>query len=105
MRSGDPANVTRTPRLSSASATASDGTTCPAVPPAAIRHRNSRPCSIPGRDVKEDAHGKERDHEAGAAVRDEWKRNPRERRQPENRSEVDHGLAADQSDEARREPF
>src|SRR5919204_589508 len=56
MRSGDPANVTCTPRRWSASATASDGATCPAVPPAAIRHRSCRPFSTAG-DVKEDADG------------------------------------------------
>ena len=56
-RSGDPANVTLTPRSRSASAIASDGRTCPAVPPAAIRHRSSSDCdcALIGGDVKEDA--------------------------------------------------
>src|SRR4051794_672622 len=64
IRSGEPANVTRTPRAVSASATASDGRTCPAVPPAAIRQlRLLDGCDegMVDRDVKEDADGGEQD--------------------------------------------
>src|SRR5262249_56573463 len=93
MRSGDPANVTCTPRRCSASATASDGATCPAVPPAAIRHRSCRTCSTPG-DVKEDTDGEQRDDEAGAAVGDQRQWDPGERRKPEHGREVDHCLPA-----------
>ena len=56
-------------------------------------------------DVKEDPDGHERDHEARAAVRDERQRHARQRREPENRGEVDHGLAADERDEPRGEPL
>src|SRR5881392_1953606 len=79
-RSGDPANVTLTPRARSSSATASAGRTCPAVPPAAIRHRSSLLSRMANGDVKEHAHGRELDDEARAAVGDERKRDPRERR-------------------------
>src|SRR6266545_5300432 len=99
IRSGDPANVTSAPRLSSASATASDGTTCPAVPPAAIRHRTSRLGSIPAGDVKQDAHGQERYDQARAPVRDERKRDSRQRGESEHRAEIDDSLAADEADE------
>src|SRR5918992_5420177 len=95
-RSGDPANVTRTPRSRSAAATASDGPTWPAVPPAAIRHASSGWGALIDRDVKEDADGREQDDEARAAVRHERERDPRERREPEHRAEVDGRLAADE---------
>src|SRR6476661_9686791 len=104
MRSGDPAKVTATPRPCSASATASDGATCPAVPPAAIRHRTFRfCCSMPAGDVKEDPHSQEPDNEARAAVRDEWQRNPGQRSQAEDGCEIDHGLPADEPDDSGRE--
>src|SRR3954471_9712575 len=86
-RSGDPANVTWTPRRRSASATASDGATGPAAPPAAIRHLSCRPRST-AVDVKEDAHGQQVDHEAEAAVRDEGERDPGQRREAEHCREV-----------------
>src|SRR6185436_3473109 len=72
-RSGDPANVTVTPRARSASPTASAGRTCPAVPPAAITHRSSDDPLIDG-DVKENSHGGEEHHEARASVGDERQR-------------------------------
>src|SRR5205823_10434884 len=99
MRSGDPANVTCAPRRCSASATASDGATCPAVPPAAIRHRSCRPCSTAG-DVKEDPDGEERHHEARAPVGDERQWDSGQRREPEDGGQVDGGLAADECDDA-----
>src|SRR4029078_13361153 len=77
-RSGDPANVTRTPRATSASATASDGSTWPAVPPAAIRDLSSRRYGM-SRAVKEDADRGQRHNEARASVGDEWKRDPGQR--------------------------
>src|SRR5206468_3776775 len=100
-RSGDPANVTVTPRPRSASATASDGSTWPAVPPAAIRH-----ASLLGddpvihRDVKEDPDRAEEAGEARASVGDERQRDAGQRREPENGREVDRGLAADEGGDA-----
>ena len=88
----------------SASATASDGSTWPAVPPAAIRHLSSR-CSAMSCDVKEDAHRGERDDEARPAVRDEWERDPGQRREAQHCSEVDQRLSADERRQARREPL
>src|SRR3954453_3672606 len=98
-RSGDPANVTWTPRRLNSSATASAGSTCPAVPPAAIRHLSCL-SSATCRDVKEDPDRNELHYEAGAAVGDERQRNSRQRSKPEDGGEVDRGLAADE----RREP-
>src|SRR3954469_18501041 len=103
-RSGDPAKVTSTPRARSASATASDGATCPTVPPAAISARSCRCASTTG-DVKEHAHGQERDNEARAAVRDEWQRNPGERREPEHGREVDRSLPCDERGDPGGEPL
>src|SRR5205823_13318791 len=102
-RSGDPANVTRTPRARSASATASAGRTCPAVPPAAIRHLSSRCTGMATGDVKEDAHRRELDDEARATVRDERQRDPGQGREPEDGGQVDHGLPADEGGEPGRE--
>src|SRR5919201_6367963 len=98
-RSGDPANVTRTSRCTSASATASDGSTCPAVPPAAITHRSSPLRDMTTGDVKEDADGEERHDERRAAVGDEGQRNPGQRSEPEHGGQVDHRLAGDERDE------
>src|SRR5918992_4552463 len=89
-RSGDPAKVTRTPRSRRAAATASDGTTCPAVPPAAIRHASSGGGALIDRDVKEDADGREQDDKARAAVGDERQRNAGQGREAEHGGEV-HG--------------
>src|SRR4249920_694928 len=104
MRSGEPAKVTCAPRRRSASATASDGATCPAVPPAAIRHRTFRfCCSMPAGDVKEDPHSQECDNEARAAVGDERQRNPGQRSEPEDGGKIDHRLPADEPDDPGRE--
>src|SRR4051794_2836375 len=103
-RSGDPANVTWTLRLRSSSATASAGSTCPAVPPAAIRHLSCRSTATP-RDVKEDAHRHELHHEARAAVRNERKRDSGQRSHPEHGREVDRGLAGDESGNPGGEPL
>src|SRR5437773_6473651 len=102
-RSGDPANVTCTSRLDSSSATASAGSTCPAVPPAAIRHLSCR-SPIP-RDVKEDADRDELHHEARPAVRDERQRDPGQRREPEDGRKVDRRLAADETGQAGGQPL
>src|SRR5919198_88773 len=83
-RSGEPANVTRAPRARSASATASAGSTWPAVPPAAIRHAGAS-CSRIARDVKEDPDRGEPDDEARPAVRDEGQRDPGQRREAHDR--------------------
>src|SRR3954449_6082149 len=99
MRSGDPANVTWTPRLRNSSATASAGSTCPAVPPAAIRHLSCLSSATP-RDVKEDADRNELDHDAGPSLRDERQRNSRQRSEAEHGGEVDRRLAAHE----RRQP-
>src|SRR5438132_2781270 len=96
MRSGEPAKLTATPRSRSASATASAGSTCPAVPPAAIRHLNSRRSCMTTRDVKEDPDRQELDHEARAAVRDERKRDPGQRSHPDHGGDVDRRLDADE---------
>src|SRR5437868_6018553 len=102
-RSGDPAKVTLTPRARSASATASDGATWPAVPPAAIRHLSSRPFSTAS-DVKEDADRRELDDEARAAVGDERQRDSRQRREAEHGCEIDHRLPGDERDDPGRKP-
>src|SRR5262245_15377163 len=101
-RSGDPANVTVTPRARSASPTARAGRTCPAVPPAAITHRSPDDPSIDG-DVKENADRGEEHHETRAAVGDERQRDPRERCDAERSREVDRSLSADEGGDARRE--
>ena len=102
-RSGDPAKVTRTPRRRNASPTASAGVTCPAVPPAAIRQASCSFGSTIATDVKEDADGGERDHEARATIGDERERDARQRREPEDGGEVDCGLGADERDDSGRE--
>src|SRR3954471_5445065 len=104
MRSGDPANVTCAPRRTSASATASDGATCPAVPPAAIRHRSCRSRATAG-DVKEDPDREQRDHETRTAVTDEWERGSRQGGEPEHCGEVDDCLAADECHDSDGEPL
>src|SRR5918996_133061 len=98
-RSGDPANVTVAPRSRSASATARAGRTCPAVPPAAIRHTGPDDLSIDG-DVKEYPDPGEQHDEARPAVGDERQRDPGERSDAEDGRQVDRRLAADE----RREP-
>src|SRR6266545_5835143 len=103
-RSGDPAKVVVTPCSASASATASDGSTWPAVPPAAIRHLSARTSAM-SCDVKEDAHRRERDDEARPAIGDERKRDSGQRREPEHGGEIDQRLAADERRQARREPL
>src|SRR4029079_4668254 len=101
-RSGDPANVTVTPRARSASPIARAGRTWPAVPPAAITHRSPDDPSIDG-DVKENADGGEEHHETRAAVRDERQRYSGERGDAERGGEVDRSLAAHERGDARRE--
>ena len=91
-----------TPRSRSASATASAGRTCPAVPPAAIRHTSLDDFAIDG-DVKENADSGEEHHEARAAVGDERQRDPGERRDPEHGREIHRRLPADESRQAGRE--
>src|SRR6266540_3964215 len=103
-RSGDPAKVVVTPCSASASATASDGSTWPAVPPAAIRHLSLRSSAMPC-DVKENAHRGERDDEARAAVRDERKRDSGQRSEADDGREVDQRLPADEGRQAGREPL
>src|SRR5712691_6922371 len=95
-RSGDPAKVTRTPRLASASATASDGSTWPPVPPAAITHASSPFDCIRAPDVKENPRRAESCDQTRASVGDERQRDARERRDREHGREVDRRLAADQ---------
>src|SRR4051794_35654683 len=103
-RSGDPANVTSTPRARSASATASDGATSPPVPPAAISARSCR-SSATTRDVKEHADREEGDNERRAAVRDERERDSGQRREAEHGGEVDRRLARDQGRDPGGEPL
>jgi hypothetical protein len=55
------------------------------------------------RDVKEDSHGGEADDQARAAVRDERKRDPGERREAEHGAHVHRGLPADERGEPRGE--
>ena len=86
------------PSARSSSATASAGSTCPAVPPAAITHVSSR--SATRRDVKEDTHGHELDNEARAAVGDERQRNPGQRREAQHCGQVDGRLTADERRQA-----
>src|SRR6185369_2807811 len=94
----------RAPRARNASATASAGSTWPAVPPAAIRHAGAS-CSGIARDVKEDADRDERHDEARAAVGDERQRDSGQRRKSHHGSQVDGRLAADEYRQARREPL
>ena len=75
-RSGDPANVTVTPRSRSASATASAGRTCPAVPPAAIRHASLRRLVPFTAMLRRMPTAGEQHDEARPAVRDERERIP-----------------------------
>src|SRR5687768_10493364 len=90
---GGPAKVTSTPRAVSSSATARAGSTCPAVPPAPIAHRNPSYLRIAQRDVKEDADRGEGDNQARAAVGDERQRHAGDRREPQHRTEVQRRLA------------
>jgi hypothetical protein len=99
------ANATLTPRDLSASATASAGRTCPAVPPAAIRHLGDCCDTTVDGDVKEDPDGSEADHEARAPVGDERKRHACERREPHDRAHVHSRLAANQRSQPRGEPL
>src|SRR5215204_1120895 len=103
-RSGDPAKATLAPRATSASATASDGSTWPAVPPAAIRHLSSC-CSAMPCDVKEDAHRSERYDEARPAVGDERERDSGQRSEAEHRREIDQSLSRHERRQAGREPL
>src|SRR3954453_2177328 len=96
MRSGDPANVTRTPRALSSSATASDGSTWPPVPPAAIRHLDSSFRSLIPSDVKEDADRREDHEDARTTVGHERQRDTCERRDPHDGRAVERRLAADE---------
>ena len=57
------------------------------------------------RDVKEDADGEKRDHEARAAVRHERQRDPGQRCEPEHGGEVDRRLPADERRDPRCEPL
>src|SRR5439155_10206897 len=99
VRSGDPANVTNAPRTVSASATAIAGSTCPAVPPAAITHRTCL-CGATMSDVKEDSDGGEQDDEARAAVGEERQRNPGQRRDAHHGRNVERGLPTDEHGQA-----
>src|SRR5258708_3477458 len=101
-RSGDPANVTNTPRAVNASATASADSTCPAVPPAAITHRSCLGVATMS-DVKEDSHRGEEDDEARASVREERKRNSGQRGGTHDGCDVERSLPADERSEPRRE--
>ena len=92
-----------TPRARSASATASDGITWPAVPPAAITHRSSDLDAIAASDVKEDADRREHDDEAGASIGHQGQRDSGQRRDPDDGREVERRLAADQRRQARGE--
>src|SRR5664280_2268492 len=103
IRSDEPAKETTAPRFSSASATASAGMRCPAVPPAAIRHLRGRCFSMIHRDVKEDAYRHEGDNKAGASIGDKGKRDPGQRNKPEHGREIDRGLARDQRGERGRD--
>ncbi len=106
IRSGEPAKLTLAPRALNASATASAGRTCPAVPPAAITHLILLAgCCIVDRDVKEDADGGEAGDEARATVADERERDAGERRDAQDGAEVDGGLAAHEGRQAGREPL
>src|SRR5690349_1972624 len=100
MRSGEPAKLTLTPRARSASATASDGRTWPAVPPAAITHLSCDCEPVTATDVKEDPDGGEHDDDAGASIRHQGQRDPGQRREADNGGQVQRSLPADD----RRDP-
>src|SRR6478609_4527108 len=94
IRSGEPAKLTLTPRARSASATASDGRTWPAVPPAAITHRICDCEPVTATDVKEDADGGEDHDDAGASIRHQGQRDSGQRCEPDDGGEIQRSLPA-----------
>src|SRR5262245_30577089 len=99
-----PAKTTSAPRALSDSATASAGITCPAVPPAAIRHTGWRfDCCMVDGDVKEDPDGGQHDDQTRPAVGDERERDPGQRREAEDGGEIDQRLPRDERRDARGE--
>src|SRR5205085_7062508 len=112
-----PTNVTSAPSARSASATASAGTTCPAVPPAAIRIRG--PAAVTAfapasaapaaaavddlepprprtRDVEQQPDRDEHHGQVRRRVGDERQGDAGQRRQPEHDEDVEGPLAQDQ---------
>src|SRR5215210_4966923 len=104
-RSGDPANVTVAPRSRSASPTAIAGSTCPAVPPAAIRHTGPGCSAMVASDVKEDSDAGESDDEARPSVGDEGEGDPCQRRDAHDGCDVDQRLPGDEGRDTGGEPF
>src|ERR671923_382248 len=96
------ANRTAAPRALRASAIASAGRTCPAVPPAAMRHLSCC-CAMARGDVKEDSDGGEADDEARAPVGHERKRDSGQRGEPHHSAHVHGRLSTHERRDPRRE--
>src|SRR5581483_10928220 len=103
MRSGEPAKLTLTPRARSASATASEGRTWPAVPPAAITHLSCDCEPVTATDVKEDPDGSEDDDHARASIRHQGQGDSRQGCEADDGGEVQGGLPADDGRDPDRE--
>src|SRR5881398_3099949 len=99
-------NTTSASSARSASATASAGTTCPAVPPApiTIRVALTRPGGVPDdlqaprawpRDVQQNPDRGQQHAQIGRRVGDERQRDPGQRRDPEHDEDVEDALAKD----------
>src|SRR3954452_14588707 len=104
-----PTNTTRAPSARSASATASAGTTCPAVPPAAITIVGAIAAgschdlelrAASGGDVQQEAHAREQHGQVGRAVGDERQRHAGQRREAEHGEYVQARLRQDQRRQA-----
>ncbi len=107
-----PTNTTSAPSARSASATASAGTTCPAVPPAAITISGALTATARGRgpalvdrsqrlaprsrDVEQQPDDGQHHAEVRRRVRDERQRHAGQRRDPEHDEDVEDPLAQDQ---------
>src|SRR5436189_3173766 len=99
-------NATCAPSAHSASATASAGTTWPAVPPAAITifgavTDRAKPSCPWLRDVQQQADRRQHDAEVRGGVGDERQRDARQRRQPQYDEDVEQALAKDQRGQSR----
>src|SRR4051794_28770699 len=108
-----PTKLTSAPSARSASAMAMAGTTCPAVPPAAMTILGGSVTLVPrswdgvervrvaaGGDVEQQPHRPEHDDERGGTAGDERQRDAGERREAEDGVDVEQGLAQDQRGEA-----
>src|SRR6478735_12337859 len=100
-----PTKTTRAPSARSASATASAGTTCPAVPPAAMTivgamaagsFHDAQMGTAPGGDVEQQPHAGQQHGQVRRSVGDEGQRHAGQRRQPQDGEDVQARLAEDE---------